>query len=126
LSSRGGAINLKSINIIILIDLKIYLNKNKLFKQISLIVIKGDKMAQIRLEVNDYTKQVLDVIKGKHRLKNRDDALKKLVELHGDNYVEREPSEMFLRELDEKYEKHVKKHGSKKMSEQELNKLLGL
>lgn len=83
-------------------------------------------MTQIRLEVDNYTKKVLDVVKGKHGLKNRDAALKKFVELHGENYVEKEPNELFLKELDEKYERHIKKYGTKSMSEEELDELLGL
>ena len=70
-------------------------------------------MTQIRLEIDDYTKRVLDVVKGKHNLKNRNLALKKFVELHGEQYVEKEPNELFLKELDEKYENHKKKYGLK-------------
>ncbi|MFT4283143.1 MAG: hypothetical protein ACMXX6_01830 [Candidatus Woesearchaeota archaeon] len=83
-------------------------------------------MTQIRLEVDDYTKRVLDVVKGKHNLKNRNLALKKFVELHGQKYVEKEPDELFLKELDEKYEAHKKKYKAKSMKEEELDELLGL
>jgi hypothetical protein len=83
-------------------------------------------MTEARLELDDYTTRVLDVIKGKHGLKNRTEALKKLVEEHGSSYVEKEPNEMVLKELDTIYEAHKKKYGLKKMTDKELNKLLGL
>ncbi|MGV8162766.1 MAG: hypothetical protein ACP5N2_05550 [Candidatus Nanoarchaeia archaeon] len=83
-------------------------------------------MTEARLELDDYTTRVLDVIKGKHGLKNRNEALKKLVEEHGSAYVEREPNQMALEELDKIYEAHKKKYGLKKMTNKELKKLLGL
>ena len=83
-------------------------------------------MVQARIEMDDYTSRVLDVVKGKHGLKNKQEALKKFVEIHGEEYVEKEPNEHFLRELDEKYEAHIKKYGFKKMKEKELDEILNL
>ena len=83
-------------------------------------------MIQARLELDEYTVKVLDVIKGKFGLKNRDEALSKLALEAGSAYVELKPNEMVLRELDAIYEDHKKKHGDRKMSNAELKKLLGL
>jgi metal-responsive CopG/Arc/MetJ family transcriptional regulator len=81
---------------------------------------------QARLEMTEYTTQVLDVVKGKFGLKNRSEALNKLAEECGSEYVEQQPSEMVLRELDAAYEDHKKNHQERKMSDTELKKLLGL
>jgi hypothetical protein len=81
---------------------------------------------QARFEMDDYTVRVLDVIKGKYGLKNRDEALKRLVLENGDKYVDPVPNEMVLRELDVIYEGHKKKYGNKTMDDVELKKLLRL
>ena len=68
-------------------------------------------MIQTRMEMDDYTARVLDVIKGKFGLKNRSEALKKLALEAGNDYIELAPNEMVLKELDEIYESHKKKYG---------------
>ncbi|MBT3408645.1 DUF2683 family protein [archaeon] len=83
-------------------------------------------MTQARLEIDDYTARVLDVIKGKYGLKNRSDALNKFTLEKGIEYVEPPLNEMVLRELDETYNSHMKKHNKRKMSKNELKKLLDL
>ena len=83
-------------------------------------------MTQARLEMNDYTIRVLDIIKGKFGLKNRSEALKKLALEAGNEYVDIASNEMVLKELDAIYEIHKKKHGNRKMNYKELKKLLGL
>lgn len=89
-------------------------------------ITKGDIMAQARIELDGYTMRVLDVIKGKYSLKNRSQALKKFTEEFGSNYVEMKIDEEILKELDKTYADHIKKHPNRKMSEEELDKLLGL
>lgn len=88
-------------------------------------MIKGDKMTQARLKLDSYTMRVLDVIKGKHGLKNRSDALNKFAEEQGYNYAEIKVDEEVLKELDKTCENHIKKHKNRKMTEKELDKLLG-
>ena len=83
-------------------------------------------MIQARIEMNDYTARVLDVIKGKFGLKNRSEALKKLALEAGNDYIELAPNEMVLKELDAIYDGHKRKHGNRKMNDAELKNLLGL
>ena len=83
-------------------------------------------MVEARLELKDYTKRVLDVIKGKYGLKSRSEALNRFAIEKGNEYVEPKPSELVLREIDATYEKHLKKNRKRKMNEKELNNLLGL
>ena len=83
-------------------------------------------MIQTRMEMDDYTARVLDVIKGKFGLRNRSEALKKLALEAGNEYIEIAPNEIVLKELDAIYEDHKKKHGNRKMSNRELRNLLGL
>jgi hypothetical protein len=83
-------------------------------------------MTEARFELDDYSLRVLDVVKGKHGLKNRNEALKRVLEDCGEAYVEKAPNETLLRELDAIYSEHKKKYPNRKMNEKELNKLLGL
>jgi len=83
-------------------------------------------MIEARFKLDEYTVRVLDVIKGKFGLKNRNDALKRLALEVGETYVEFSPSETVLRELDETYGTHKKKHKSRKMSDSELKRLLNV
>ena len=89
-------------------------------------VIKGDIMVQARLELDDYTIRILDVIKGVHKLKNRSEALNHFVRDFGQKIIEPKVSEKILKELDRDYKEHIKKHGYKSMNEKELNKILNL
>lgn len=83
-------------------------------------------MIEARFKLDDHTKRVLDVIKGKYGLSNRNDALKQLVELEGDKYVEPTANESVLKELDEEYETHKKKHKNRRMDDKELRGLLNV
>ena len=83
-------------------------------------------MVETRLNIDDYTSRVLDVVKGKFGLKNRSEALKKMAMQVGHEYLEPIPNEMALKELDEIYESHKKKYGNRSMTDKELKKLLNL
>jgi hypothetical protein len=83
-------------------------------------------MPEIRLEIDDYTARVLDVVKGKFGLKNRSEALNRFAIEKGSEYIERKPSEMVLREIDAEYSSHIKKHGLRSMSKEKLDEILGL
>lgn len=83
-------------------------------------------MTQARLELDDYSKRVLDVVKGKFGLKNRSEALVKFCHEYGDAFVEEKPNEMFLRDLDQAIYETEKNKNNKDMSIEELDDLLGL
>ena len=81
-------------------------------------------MTQVRLDIDEYTVRVLDVVKGKFGLKNRSEALKRFAHTYGEKYVLPPVNESVLRELDNLHDKHIKKYGYRGMSEEELDKLL--
>lgn len=83
-------------------------------------------MIQARFQLDDYTVRVLDVIKGKFGLKNRDEALKKLALEYGEEYVDLKPNELVLKEIDAIYENHKKKYPNRKMNDKELKRLLNV
>lgn len=83
-------------------------------------------MIQARFQLDEYTARVLDVVKGKYGLKNRDEALRKIALEVGEKYVDPIIKEDFLRELDEVYESHKKKYSKRKMSDKELRGILNV
>ncbi|MBR9699799.1 DUF2683 family protein [Candidatus Woesearchaeota archaeon] len=80
-------------------------------------------MTQMRIELDEYTKRVLDVAKGKWGLKNRNQALSKFAREYGDELLDPPVNESILHEIDMIYKKHPKK---RKMTLKELDKHLGL
>lgn len=76
-----------------------------------------------RVELNDYANRVIGIIKIKFGLKDKSEALNKFIELFGDEIMEKEASEEYIKKLIELTKKHFEKYKNKKMSLQELDKL---
>ena len=83
-------------------------------------------MTQMRFELNEQTTRVLDVIKGKYSLKNRNDALQKLISRHADEYIVPTINETVLHELDRTYNETINSKNRKNMTDAQLKKHLGL
>jgi len=88
---------------------------------------QGDKMKNqlisARVELNDYANRVLGVIKIKFGLRDKSEALNKFIELYGEEVIEKEASEDYIKKVLTISENHFKKQGNRKMSEKELNAL---
>lgn len=97
---------------------KTYINKT------SPLIIKGDIMAQVRLDVDEYTIRVLDVVKGKYGLKNRSEALNRFTKEFGSDFADELVDESYLIELDRRVAIHEKKYPNKTMTLTELDKYL--
>jgi len=80
-------------------------------------------MVFARLELNEYTNKVLNVIKAKLSLRDKSQALNKFVEMYGDEMVEKEAKDEYIKKLIQIEESHIKKYGFKRMSIKELDKL---
>ena len=85
-------------------------------------------MTQVRFNLDEYSIRVLDIIKGKFSLKNRNDALKKFIDVYGENFLEKENSKYIETHFDNILKEHYEKYkGNKnKMSLDDVDKLLGL
>ena len=81
--------------------------------------------ATLNLHVDAYTNRVLGVIKEMFGLKNKSDALNKFVQLFGHEFVEPEVREEVVNEIIRSCNAHVKKHGIRKMTLEELKELTG-
>lgn len=78
-----------------------------------------------RVQLSKYSNKVLAVVKAKYDLKDKSQALNKFIETYGENEVEREVKESYVKKLLEIEEKHFRKYGFRKMSDKELDRLFG-
>lgn len=76
-----------------------------------------------RIELNPYTNKVLAVLKAKHGLKDKSEAINKFAELYGDEIVEKEANEEYAKNMIEEVNEHFRKYGHRKMSFAELDAL---
>lgn len=87
---------------------------------------KGDKMVFARININDYTNRVLNVIKAKFGLNDKSQAINKFAEMYGEDLVEKEVRDEYIKEIIKIEKEHFKKYGYRKMSIKELDKLCDL
>ncbi len=80
----------------------------------------------VNLTIDDYTSRVLGVIKEKFGLRDKAQALVKFAHLYGDEFVGEEVKEEVVKRIIEDCDAHIKKYGFRKMTEKELDKLLGV
>ncbi len=83
-------------------------------------------MVHARMSLNEYTNKVLNVIKAKFDLHDKSEAMDKFAEMFGDEIVEKEADDKFVKDVIKSCEQHIKKYGHRKMSLDELDKVCGI
>ncbi len=83
------------------------------------------KSVTLNLKVNEYGNRVLGVIKEKFGLKDKSEALNKILDLYGEEFVEKEVRDEIVLEVIKDVEE-MKKKNTKPMTFEELDKLCGL
>jgi len=83
-------------------------------------------MVFAQVEISDYANQVLNVIKAKFGLKDKSEAINKFAEIYGEELVEREANDQYVKKVLETSERHMKKYGNRKMTLKELDLLCGV
>ena len=81
------------------------------------------KMISARVELEDYANRVLGIIKIRFGLKDKSEALNKFIELYGEEVMEKDVEDEYIKKVINISKKHLEKYGSKKMTSQELDKL---
>jgi len=81
------------------------------------------KTISARVELNDYTNKVINMIKIKFGLKDKSEALNKFIDLYGGEVVEKEASDEYIMKVIDIADRHFKKYGHRKMSMKELDTL---
>jgi len=79
----------------------------------------------LNLKVDAYTRKVLGVIKEKYGLNDLGAALNKLAHTYGDDYVEKELSEEYVKKILAIEKEHDQKHPNRRMTMKEMDKLFG-
>jgi len=80
-------------------------------------------MVFARININEYTNKVLNVLKAKFDLKDKSEAINKFTELYGDEIVEKKANDQYIKKVLDIEESHFKKYKNKKMTIKELDKL---
>ncbi len=76
-----------------------------------------------RVELNPYANKVLAVLKAKYGLRDKSAAINKFVELYGDELVEKEANEEYIKKVIEITNNYLEKNKNRKMSFEELDGL---
>jgi hypothetical protein len=79
-------------------------------------------MVNVNLHIDNYSNRVLNVIKAKFGLKDKSKALMYFVNKYGEEFVEPEIKEEYIKEIDEIEKKHLKKYGLRHQSLESLRK----
>lgn len=74
-----------------------------------------------RVELDDYSNRVLAIIKAKYGLKDKSEALNKFILTFGDEVLEKEATDEYVKKAMDIVNRHIKKYGNKSMSEEELD-----
>jgi hypothetical protein len=80
----------------------------------------------LRAQISEYANRVLGVIKEKYGLHDKSEAINKFAEMFGEDFVEHELKEDVVKDLIKTCNDHINKHGHRKMSVKELDKLCGI
>lgn len=84
----------------------------------------GEKVA-MNVTINKYTSRVLGVVKEKYGLRDKGEAIDKFADLFGEEYVEKQVSEEYVKKILKIEEEHFKKYGYRKMNDKEMDALFG-
>ncbi len=76
-----------------------------------------------RVELNEYTNKVLAVIKARYGLKDKSGAINKFAQDYGEDIVEKEAKDNYIKEMIEGVNEHLKKYKNRKMTLRELDAL---
>ena len=82
-------------------------------------------MVSMNLKVSDYASRVLGVIKEKYGLRDKSEALERFADMYGDEFVDKQASEAYVKKILKLEEDHFRKHGHRTMSDKELDQLFG-
>jgi len=84
------------------------------------------EMISARVQLNEYANKVLAVVKAQQGFNDKSEALNFFIEQHGDDVVEKEATDEYVKKMGEIADSHFKKYGHRTMSIEELDKLCGI
>jgi len=84
-----------------------------------------NKSVNVNLKISDYSNRVLGVVKEKYGYKDKSQALNKILDMYGADFVDKEIKEDVLKDFLAEIDK-VEKNKKKAVSFKELDKICGL
>ena len=78
-------------------------------------------MVDARVKLNNYSNKVLTVVKAKYELKDKTEAINRFIEMYGENEVEHEVKDSYVKKL-LRIEAGMKKRRDKPQTVQELRR----
>ena len=78
-------------------------------------------MVDARVKLNNYSNKVLTVVKAKYELKDKSEAINRFIETYGENEVEHEVKDSYVKKL-LRIEEGMKKRRDKPQTVQELRR----
>lgn len=83
-------------------------------------------MVYARISLNEYANKVLNVIKAKFDLRDKSEAINKFIELFGDEVVEKEATDEYVKKIIATSKRHFSTYGYQKISKKEFDELFEL
>ncbi len=80
-------------------------------------------MVVARVLLKDYTNKVLNLVKIKYDLVDKSEAINKFIEMYGENELEPQVKESYIKKILAIEEEYYKKHKNRRMTNKELDKL---
>lgn len=84
---------------------------------------KEDSKISARVELTAYANKVLAVLKAKYGLQDKSEAINKFAELYGEEVVEKEANDEYVKHILEVTNKHLERNKGRKMNFKELDAL---
>lgn len=81
------------------------------------------KQISARVKLSSYANKVLAMIKAKYSLKDKSEAINKFMEIYGEEVVEKEANEKYVKHILEAANRHLAKYKNRRMSIKELDAL---
>lgn len=79
-------------------------------------------MVDARVSLSEYSNRVIAVVKAKYSLDDKSQALNRFIETYGENELEPEVKESYVKKLLEIEDAHFKKYGHRHTSLKDLRK----
>ena len=79
-------------------------------------------MVDARVQLTEYSNKVISVVKAKHSLRDKSEALNRFIEIYGPEEVEPEVKDSYIKKILRLEKAHYKKHGLKTTTIAKLRK----
>ena len=80
----------------------------------------------MNLHVSEYASRVLGVVKEKFGLRDKSEAMDKFAEMFGDEFIDKEAKDEYIKKIIEIEKRHIAKYNQKKMTLAEFDRLCGI